>query len=142
MLNHLSRLCAVVVGTFAASVVFPGTAHADFVGFVSPSGNIGCMLDASSVRCDIRDRSWTPPPRPADCESMMNYGQGIELEVGEPPRFVCAGDTALGGGPPLAYGDAITKGSLECESKTSGVSCSDLVNGGGFEISRDGYRLS
>ncbi|WP_158019202.1 DUF6636 domain-containing protein [Mycobacterium basiliense] len=142
MIHHVSRLCAVVAGVFAVSLFAPGTAKADIVGFTSPSGNIGCMIDSSSVRCDVRDRVWSPPPRPADCQSTMGYGQGIVLTVGQPARFVCAGDTALGGGPPLAYGDKITKGSLECESKTSGMSCWDFVYGGSFEISRDGYQLS
>jgi hypothetical protein len=142
MVQHVIRLCTLVVGMFAV-IVFPaGTARADIVGFTSPSGNIGCMMDAASVRCDIRDRGWSPPPKPADCEWMMNYGQGIVLTAGQQARFVCAGDTALGGGPPLAYGDKITRGSLGCESKTSGMNCWDSSSGGGFAISRDGYQLS
>ncbi|AGC63415.1 MULTISPECIES: DUF6636 domain-containing protein [Mycobacterium ulcerans group] len=142
MTHHPKRLLVTVVGAFAAGVLAPATAHADIVGFTSPSGNIGCMIDSSSVRCDVRDRTWSPPPKPADCESMMNYGQGIVLTAGQPARFVCAGDTALGGGPALAYGDKITKGSLQCESETSGVTCRDIGDGGGFSISRDGYQLS
>lgn len=142
MVRHVSRLCVLVAAMVAAIALPAGTANADIVGFTSPSGNIGCMIDSSSVRCDIRYRTWSPPPKPADCEWMMDYGQGIVLTVGQPARFVCAGDTALAGGPPLAYGDKITKGSLECESKTSGMSCWDLVHGGSFEISQDNYQLS
>ena len=67
-------------------------AATDLVGFTSPSGNVGCIVDSAYVRCDISERDWTPPPRPADCE--FDYGQGISLSGGETAAFVCAGDTA------------------------------------------------
>lgn len=137
-----TRLCTIIGCVWAAGIALPGTANADIVGFTSPSGNIGCMIDSSSVRCDIRDRTWSPPPRPSDCDHNTGYGQGIVLDVGHSARFVCAGDTALAGGPPLAYGNKITKGSLECESTMSGVSCRDTAHGGSFEISRDSYQAS
>src|SRR5258708_28951478 len=57
-------------------------------GFVSPTGNVSCMIDAGWARCDIIDRDWAPPARPADCE--FDYGQGISLARGEPALFVFA----------------------------------------------------
>src|SRR6188768_1241865 len=83
--------------------------------FTSPSGNIGCILDQESVRCDIRERTWDPGKVPKDCE--LDYGQGIEMRAGDFPHFVCAGDTTLGAGPPLPYGEVTTKGLLSCESE-------------------------
>jgi hypothetical protein len=68
-------------------------AATDLVGFTSPSGNVGCIIDSAYIRCDISERDWSPPPRPADCE--FDYGQGISLSRGEEAAFVCAGDTAL-----------------------------------------------
>ena len=53
----------------------------ELTGFVSPSGNVSCMIDANWARCDIIDRDWSPPARPADCE--FDYGQGISLAPGE-----------------------------------------------------------
>jgi hypothetical protein len=53
------------------------------MGFTSPSGNVGCYLDPSAARCDISERDWSPPPRPADCA--FDYGQGINLSAGEAP---------------------------------------------------------
>ena len=47
--------------------------------FTSPSRNIGCMIDASGVRCDIQQRYWDPPRRPRDCPPATGYGQGITL---------------------------------------------------------------
>ena len=55
-----------------------------FTAFRSPSSNIGCYLKADYVRCDIDERNWKPPPRPADCE--WDYGQGIKLVAGRQRR--------------------------------------------------------
>ena len=62
----------------------------NLTGFISPSGNVSCMIDADWARCDIMDRDWSPPARPADCE--LGYGQGISLAPGERADFVCAGE--------------------------------------------------
>ena len=111
----------------------------EITGFTSPTGNIGCYIDKKTVRCDIADRDWKPPPRPAGCSSEVDYGQGISLNAGGAPSFVCAGDTALGGGKPLAYGQSIGAGLLRCESEESGMSCTDTETGTGFTISKDSY---
>jgi uncharacterized protein DUF6636 len=112
----------------------------ELTGFTSPSGNIGCYIDPDYVRCDIRERDWSPPPRPADCS--LDWGQGLTLEAGTPGDLVCAGDTALGSGSPLAYGDKIVSGSIECTSTPDGITCWDFVYGGEFSISRQAYHLA
>jgi len=111
----------------------------ELTGFVSPTGNVSCMVDADFARCDIIDRDWSPPPRPADCE--FDYGQGISLAPGEQPQFVCAGDTAFGADEVLPYGQSITGGVLRCESAQSWITCRDVRTGHGFSISRAAYRL-
>jgi hypothetical protein len=111
----------------------------ELTGFVSPSGNVSCMIDADWARCDIIDRDWSPPPRPADCE--FDYGQGISLAPGEQAQFVCAGDTAFGADEVLPYGESMTAGVLRCESAESWITCRDVQNGHGFSISREAYRL-
>jgi hypothetical protein len=108
-------------------------------GFVSPTGNVACMIDADWARCDIIDRDWSPPPRPADCE--FDYGQGISLAPGEPAQFVCAGDTAFGADEVLPYGDSITAGVLRCESAEAGITCRDTQTTHGFSISQQVYQL-
>ena len=108
-------------------------------GFVSPTGNVSCMIDADLARCDIIDRDWSPPPRPADCE--FDYGQGISLAPGEPAEFVCAGDTAFGADEVLPYGDSITAGVLRCESAEAGITCRDTQTSHGFSISQQAYQL-
>jgi hypothetical protein len=111
----------------------------DLVGFTSPSGNVGCIVDSTYVRCDVSERDWSPPPRPADCE--FDYGQGLSLSRGEQAAFVCAGDTTLGGGEPLDYGQSVTAGLMVCDSAESAVTCRDTGTGHGFTIAREAYRV-
>jgi hypothetical protein len=108
-------------------------------GFVSPTGNVSCMIDADWARCDIIDRDWSPPPRPADCE--FDYGQGISLAPGEPAEFVCAGDTAFGADEVLPYSVSISAGVLRCESAEAGITCRDTQTSHGFSISQQAYQL-
>ena len=72
---------------------------------------------------------------------MLDYGQGIELRAGGSADFVCAGDTALGGGEVLDYGTSIGAGLLVCESEESGMSCRDAESGRGFTISKQSYEI-
>jgi hypothetical protein len=105
--------------------------------FQTPSRNIGCYLDSSQVRCDIRERSWSPPPKPASCE--LDWGQGIV--VGETDaEFVCAGDTALGGKATLGYGQSAQRGPYLCESAQNGLTCTNTASGHGFFLSKESYR--
>jgi len=108
-------------------------------GFTSPTGNIGCYIDRDSVRCDVGDRDWSPPAAPQSCK--LDYGQGIELRAGGAAAFVCAGDTALGGGEVLDYGQSIAAGLLRCESAESGMTCRDVESGRGFSIAKQGYEI-
>lgn len=110
-------------------------------GFTSPSGNIGCYIDKKTVRCDIQKRDWNPPARPASCSPQVDYGQGITMKAGGSPEFVCAGDTALGGGDPLPYGQSIGAGLLRCDSAEAGMTCTDTETGRGFTLSIQSYEL-
>ncbi|WKG03507.1 DUF6636 domain-containing protein [Mycolicibacterium sp. HK-90] len=125
----------------ASANAAPGDREVDeLTAFQSPSGNVGCQLSPTGVRCDIDQRDWSPPPRPADCR--LDYGQGISLGAGKQAHLVCAGDTArTGSAEPLAYGAAITAGPIRCESTEAGMTCRDTGSGHGFSISREAYRL-
>lgn len=134
------RMVAVAAAVGSAAAVCAGPASADDLAhFSSPSGNVGCVLDVDYVRCDISERDWAPPARPADCE--FDYGQGIALSLGGPVEFVCAGDTTLGGPDTLDYGRTITRGSLSCTSTESAMSCRNTDSGTGFLISRQVYQV-
>ena len=130
--------------TSTSSTTEDGSTQADqtvtkLTGFTSPTGNIGCYIDRRSVRCDIGDRDWEPPKAPSSCK--LDYGQGIELPAGGAADFVCAGDTALGGGDALEYGTSIGSGLLLCESEESGMTCRDTETGRGFTLSKQSYEI-
>jgi hypothetical protein len=107
--------------------------------FRSPSGNIGCRLDKDGARCDIVKKSWTPPPKPTDCE--LDWGFGISVHRAEPARFTCAGDTVLGAKKTLKYGEAVRAGDLTCSSDRSGMRCENTASGHGFTLSVKQYHI-
>jgi len=107
--------------------------------FQTPSGNISCNMQTDGVRCDIRDRDWSPPPQPEDC--ILDWGHAISLQYGG-STFLCAGDTVAsplpGSGydpyPKLAYGEAAAVGDFACESREDALVC--------VSKSSHGFRLS
>ena len=140
-LRAVASLTAAIAAAGATALAAAGPAAADTSFFTSPSGNIYCVIDPGQARCDIRDRDWSPPPRPADCSSYTGYGQGIAIQPGGPAQFVCAGDTTYNDNGALAYGNSISAGSLTCTSEVYGMSCRDNGSGHGFTLSRRGYLL-
>src|SRR5438067_2045223 len=109
--------------------------------FKTPSGNVGCMLDVGSVRCDIRDHAFSPPPKPGGCD--LDWGDAVEVSSRSGAEFVCHGDTALDpSAAVLPYGQRTRQGSIVCESAESGVTCTNEASGHGFALSRERYRLS
>ncbi len=143
-MKHL--LSAVGLAAFALATT-PDAAAIEQVGFTSPDGNIGCFMDPWTVRCDIRERSWAPPPRPADCPETgvyaHDYGQGIVLNSDGDGAvlFSCANASVLDSGPAVAYGQNVQVDSIRCQIWPDGVTCSDFLSGKGFWMSRDGYRF-
>jgi hypothetical protein len=128
----LSALALVLMGAAAASA-------SAFKAFVSPTHNIGCIMEARSVRCDIRDHSWISPPKPRSCD--VDYGGGVAVGRGGKASFVCAGDTVLEAGPVLPYGESATKGRFRCVSSEAGMRCVNKRNGHGFLLSKQKVRL-
>ena len=109
--------------------------------FRAPSGNIGCELVTTQVaRCDIHEHSWSPPPKPADCD--LDWGFGLQVATSGQAGFVCAGDTAVDpASPVLAYGQRARQGTFVCESAETGVTCTNEATGRGFFLSRESYRF-
>jgi hypothetical protein len=116
-----------------------GAAFGGLVTFHSPSDNIGCVLTARGVRCDIAEHRWTPPPEPKSCD--LDWGGGVALDSKGRADWVCAGDTTLHQGNALAYGETVKRGRFKCKSKESGMRCVDTDDKHGFFLSRDTVRL-
>jgi hypothetical protein len=111
-----------------------------FEQFQSPTGNIGCEIDKSGARCDIKVRDWTPPPKPADCP--VDYGQGVQIFKNGKGSVVCAGDTALDPkAVKLGYNHAVEVTPVRCTSQPGGMTCENRLTGHGFFLSRSSYRV-
>ena len=109
--------------------------------FETPSHNIGCYLDSKSVRCDIREHDWSPPPEPQYCiKAGVDWGGGVAVGAHR-ASFVCAGDTTLGGPGLLGYGHSARRGPIFCVSRTVGITCRNADTSHGFFLSRARYRL-
>ena len=135
-------------------------------GFVTPSGNITCMLlldrPTAQVRCDIAHADWSLP-RPDSCG--LDYGHAFILttraEIG------CVGDTVEGAGevdqPPTAwrdegidpivptrsgdavalpYGSSMAASDLRCTSRRTGLTCANTRTGAGFTLARGDYSIT
>jgi hypothetical protein len=135
---------ALSLGGLAAGMVGPASAGAasrdhNLKLFRSPTGNIGCEMVKSDVRCDIESRDWKPPPAPSNCG--LDYGQGLAVGRHGKGYFVCAGDTALDpDAKALGYGHSIRFGPMGCKSKTTGMTCKNHATGHGFFLSTQSYR--
>ena len=128
----MSRLIVIAV---LPALLTPAPAAAAATFFQSPSQNIGCVIERSSgVRCDIRQRSWRPPPRPDSCP--VDWASGVTVGRSGRAMFTCAGDTVLGMGSALAYGRSITRGRFRCTSRRTGMRCRNQRSGHGFRLSR------
>ncbi|MCW2981240.1 MAG: hypothetical protein JWO14_2967 [Solirubrobacterales bacterium] len=109
----------------------PGEAAPSF--FYMPSHNIACALSPVRIRCDIRNKSWSPPPKPANCQ--LDWGNSISVGATGGPTILCAGDTLLTGHyTVLPYGEIIARGKISCLSKSDGLTC--------INKQRDGFFLS
>jgi hypothetical protein len=99
------------------------------------------MIVAAIARCDVQQRSWRPPRRPANCPSEVDFGQGLEVSSSGPAALVCAGDTTLDRtAPALAFGADDVVGGFRCASSSSGMICIKIRTGHGFFISDQSYR--
>ncbi|WP_130289934.1 DUF6636 domain-containing protein [Pseudonocardia sediminis] len=121
-----------------ATVVDGAPFGTDPLRFRSPTGNIGCVLDADGVRCDVTERRWQLPPAPADCTA--GWGAGLALTGTSPAGPTCGGDTvADASAAPLEYGQALRSGDVTCVSRRTGVECRNAATGHGFAASRASF---
>jgi hypothetical protein len=120
-----------------AALLVPATGGAA-VHFRTPSGNIGCYADRSSIRCDIGRTDFRPPAQPAACE--FDYGNAFSMGRTGRAQRICHSDTVLGGPRLLRYGQTLRIGAFTCASRSSGLTCRN-ARGRGWFLSRQRVRL-
>ncbi len=109
--------------------------------FQTPTKNIACAATDEDVRCDIEEKSWAPPPRPASCDRDLDWGNGFSILPSGTTTGNCATDTVLNKeNPVLAYGEASTIGAITCVSQLDGLTCTHARTKRGFFLSRDSYK--
>jgi len=111
--------------------------------FASPTGNIICQMGPTGVRCDARDKSWTPPAPDGCTQAHDDLGIDANGRAG----VVCATDTIrqpMKGSsiPTLGYGQAARMGDLMCFSQSNGISCSSNLTGDSIFLARERYEIS
>jgi hypothetical protein len=139
-----------LVALLAASSASPSAA-ATQVHFKSPSGNINCYVFSSQggfADCIVRKADWpTLPRRPKACD--LDWA-ATEVELGKTRVSLgqCRGDVGplcTGAGDPcrvLAYGQAITVGTIRCSSAATGISCRRTTGTRpGFRVAREGVTV-
>ena len=134
----------------------------DVAAFVTPTGQIVCMLGADGVRCDYfaEDKTWVAP-RPGNCD----IDWGSSLTVDRTAGTSCVGDSivakaALDSGldswrkttdPTVSWdgmtlvtlpeGAMLVVGTFRCDSADAGVTCQNDSTGHGFFMSRSSIRI-
>jgi hypothetical protein len=125
----------------------PRIAHAETAyWFVSPSGNIGCMMGDvlnGGVMCDIKQYTYPRPPDPHNCTGHVNWGNRFSLNPGQAPDMPCHGDTVFAPelDRTLNYGQKQSLGPIACDSEQTGMTCTDTSTGHYFRVSSDSYQL-
>jgi hypothetical protein len=114
------------------------------VSFQTPSGNIGCRVESTSVRCDIFNFDWDPPPVPSSCEVPSSWGHSIELDRSG-STFLCTTQPLFNEGddpnfPILDYGEAVGVGAIACESRERALICV-AKSSRGFRLSVEEIKL-
>lgn len=108
--------------------------------FATPSRNIACMMTADEVRCDVAQRSWQTPPKPADC--IGDFGNGARLAGTGSGELTCVSDTVADPAlTVLAYGEGVRFGGVVCVSSETGMRCANESTGHGFRVARASYDL-
>ena len=129
---------------FGGRTTTPPTAaevrEVDQMAFVTPSTNIGCFLETTTVRCDIGRKNWAPPAKPANCS--LDWGNGVSVNTSKAANFICAGDSLLGStSVVLPYGHAVRAGAFLCDSELVALHCENTKTGHGFTLSVQDYHL-
>jgi len=125
-----------------AAVAAPAKAF-KYKTFHTPSRNIICgglrTGNKYSIRCDVLSHDWTAPG-PNPCNGTGDYGSSVGMNGRKgSPKFTCVSD-ATPYGKTLSYGSYWSMGPISCQSKQSGLNCSNGKSRGWF-LSKQTYNF-
>jgi hypothetical protein len=153
-ITTLSLITAAAATTLALAA--PATAEpSSMYQFLSPSGNIGCHMDALDdgtgyAWCRLQHHTWVEP-QTGDCEvanvpgAIGEPAPYLQISQGKPPCLGFVMSQLFFSGPysppTLDYGQTHTVGTITCGSEHSGVTCTDSSTGRFFRVSHESYDL-
>jgi hypothetical protein len=106
--------------------------------FKMPSRNVGCQLQGTTLRCDIRS-GLRPPP----AKSCAGDWGGVTIGPKGPAKPLCASDTIYAdSAPTLDYGSVWSGGGITCLSDQSGLQCASTPGRHSFFLSRQSWSAS
>lgn len=144
------------------------TVQGDRAAFVTPTGNIACVVNDASAACQLLDKTYSPDPAhlvastvgdcPADVMDTMLLTDAGGAWTCPPEQLTTVAATDQGGwwadaaGAPttgvddtdaavLDYGLTLQIGDTSCQSAEDGVTCRSGELGRQFFISRSAYRF-
>jgi hypothetical protein len=136
----------------AAATTLAPAAYADrsFYAFLSPSGNIRCVLSSDDspspiAQCQIENHTYVAPAAAPCADGGAPPGWQFRLDQGKQPYLPCE-YSALDSGegnrlPTLDYGQTRSLGAITCDSEVSGMTCTDANTGHFFRVSQESYQL-
>jgi hypothetical protein len=105
--------------------------------FRMPSRNIGCLLAARRLRCDIRSGLVPQPSGTCDFDWV-----GVVVGVTGAAAPLCGSDTVYDQrAPTLAYGSTWRRARIVCTSSEDGLACTNR-DGHGFTLARERWTTS
>lgn len=109
-------------------------------GFVLPSGNIWCEMDAEQATCTILSIAYERPAPREGCD--VELGQVITVTADGEVAYPCAeAERPPGDLPELDYGEGSTLGEMSCLSSRNGAHCRHDPSGAGFSVARAGVTI-
>jgi hypothetical protein len=141
--KHVGVLALLVTLLGVVGGVGAATATTRPLSFVTPSGNITCLVTpaAHEVACALSQKSWQVP---GGARHWCGHTalEGVTMRRGHVATFLCATDVLVPHPDEvLAYGHTLSAGGFTCWSRRTGVTCGDRESHR-FFVSRAAYRLS
>ncbi len=105
--------------------------------WLTPSGNIYCLLDGGSVFCQAKSHDFSY----LGTHCGQTSADGVEIKPGFLVEVDCFGDAPQNPVRTLGYGSTVTVGSLTCDSESTGMKCVDADHGDGFVVNKSSITL-
>ncbi|MCG7300777.1 hypothetical protein MHJ85_05825 [Brevibacterium ravenspurgense] len=106
--------------------------------FITPSGNISCVIYKDRARCTVYSFDYSPGDKPENCSDDVEWGSVAEVTK-KASGFSCKN---VGEGPSpeeLGYGKTIKAHGFECSSQKDGVRCKGP--GGSFHVRKAEFKF-